>query len=247
MRRMKAHFLLIAIAACGGSSNPQSDDAPPADAKVFLDAPPVVPQSFTISGKTSERSLSGETVVEGVTIQAFASSNEAMPIATATTDAQGSYTLTVMTNGAPLDGYLLATKTGYVDIYLYPTAPFIADFTGGDVNMLTPSNKDFLNSLASGNQMAGKGMIGLQIRDAAGQPVAGATVSSTPASGAYRYTNTSGLPSGNATATSSDGVAFMFNVPSGPITVTATKSGMTFKSHAVLAHPDKFTTTSITP
>ena len=54
----------------------------------------------------------------------------------------------------------------------------------GSINMLTPGNRDILNNFASGGQMAGKGMIGLAIIDANGMPVAGATVSSTPASGA---------------------------------------------------------------
>jgi len=182
-----------------------------------------------------------------VTMQAFASSNESTALGMATSAADGKYSITVMTNGAPLDGFLKASKSGYVDVYMYPASPFITNEMDAGVNMMTPSNKDFLNSLASGGQTAGKGLIGLQVRDAAGNPVEGATISSTPASGAYRYNNTSGLPSGNATATSTDGVAFMFNVPSGPITVTATKAGMSFKAHVVTARADKMTTTSVTP
>src|SRR5687767_5912460 len=102
-------FAFIAIAACGGGSsgNPSDVDAAmTADAKVFLDAPPVVPQMITISGKTTERSISGETTVTGVTMAIFASSNESTPIAMATSNAQGDYTLTVPTNGMPIDGFL---------------------------------------------------------------------------------------------------------------------------------------------
>ncbi len=227
--------------------NTGDDDTPMADAKVFMDAPPVVPQMFTISGKASETGLGGETVVAGVTMAAYANESESTPVAMATTDAQGMFSLQVMTNGEPLDGYLLATKSGYVDLYMYPQGAFTGDYANADVNMITPSNKDFLNNLANGGQMAGKGLIGLAILDANGTPVAGATISSTPAAGAYRYTGSNGLPSGSATSTSADGVAFMFNVPSGPITVSATKSGMSFKSHVVVARPDKMTTTSIAP
>jgi hypothetical protein len=238
--------MILLVAACGGGSGTNPDvDAANADAKVFMDAPPVVPMSIAISGTASERGLSGETNVSGATMALYAVSNETTPITMATTDAQGKYTLTVMTNGMVLDGFIKATKNGYVDIYMYPAAPFIADDMEASVNMLTPSNKDFLNNLAGGGQMAGKGMIGLQVRDNAGNPVAGATVSSTPASGAYKYTS-GDLPSSTATMTSADGVAFMFNVPSGPITVSASKAGMTFKSHVVQARADKFTTTSVT-
>jgi hypothetical protein len=237
---MKALHALVFLAACGGgggNSDAPGIDGGAEDAKVFLDAPPNVPQMIAIGGIASERSISGETVVAGVTMALYATSNETTPIAMATTDAAGKYTIMAMTSGAPIDGFIKATKSGYVDLYMYPATPFISDEMDAGVNMMTPSNKDFLNSLAGGNQMAGKGMIGLQIRDAGGNPVEGATISSTPASGGYRYNNTSGLPSANATATSADGVAFMFNVPSG--------SGKTFKAHAVIARADKFTTTSI--
>lgn len=237
----------IFVAACGGGgggSDSPVDGSTGGDAKVFLDAPVMVPQTIMISGVTTERGLGGTTNVAGVTMAAFASSNEATALATAMSDAQGKYTLTVMTNGAPLDGFLKGTKNGYVDIYMYPTEPFTASTMEASLNMITPGNRDYLNNLAGGGQMAGKGLIGLQVRDANDQPVAGATVSSTPAS-TYRYTNSSGLPSSNATSTAADGVAFMFNVPSGPITISASKSGMTFKSHVVVARGDKFTTTSI--
>ncbi len=248
---MRATYVWIFVAACGGGggSNPSGDpDASDnVDAKEFLDAPAMVPAMISIGGATTEQGLGGTSVVSGVTMAIYKGTDENTPLATATSDAQGKFTLNVPTGGMQVDGFLKATKSGYVDNYLYPASPFIANETQADVNMLTPSNKDFLNNLAGGNQMAGKGMIGLQIRDASGQPVAGATVSSMPASGGYRYTNSSGLPSSSVTSTSADGVAFMFNVPSGPITVSASKSGMTFKAHVVIARPDKFTTTSIVP
>jgi hypothetical protein len=198
----------IACSANSGGNNMGDDDAP-MDAKVYMDAPPIVPQMITISGKTTERGLSGETNVAGVTLALYSVSNESTPMTMTTSGAQGDFTLMVTTNGMPLDGYLLATKSGYVDLYMYGTGPFIGDFTDANLNMITPGNKDFLSSLAGGNQMAGKGLIGLQVRDASGNPVAGATVSSSPASGAYKYTGSNGLPDSGATATSADGVAFI--------------------------------------
>lgn len=245
---MKAHLCVLLLAACNSGTdmnnmNVDAGDDPNVDAKNFMDAPPV--GSINLSGKTSERGLTGESVVSGVTMTAYSRSNESTAIAMGTSNAQGDYTLTV--NVVPLDGFLKATKSGYVDIYLYPAAPFAESFADGHVNMLTPGNRGYLNSLANGGQTAGMGMIGLQVRDASGNPVAGATVSSTPASGAYRYTGSNGLPSSSATSTSADGVAFMFNVPSGDITVTASKTSMTFKAHVVKAPADKFTTTSVEP
>ena len=54
------------------------------------------------------------------------------------------------------------------------------------------------------------------------------------------------MPSASATSTASDGFSFMFNVP-GRVMVTASKPGHTFRTHAVHARPDAFTTTSIAP
>ena len=250
MRGMKARISLVMcmLAACGGGGSTGDDTGnTPADAKVFMDAPPNVPSSFTITGHVTERGLSGESAVSGVMVALYSNANQQQAIASATTNAQGDYSMTVMTNGTAIDGFLLATKTGYVDLYLYPTSPFIGDFTDGDLNMLTPSNKNFLSQLAGGNQMSGKGLIGLAVLDANGMPVSGATVSASPAANPYRYTGSDGYPSSSAMMTSADGVAFMFNVPSGPITITAMKSGMTFKSHVVEARADKFTTTAIAP
>lgn len=244
MRIISVSIVFAAACGGGGGSSDSNIDAANADAKVFLDAPPVVPQMITIAGVTSERGLGGTSLVSGVTMTAHASSNEGVALATATTDAQGKYSLTVTTNGMPLDGFLLAKKPGYLDLYMYPASPFIASTMDASVNMITPGNRDNLNNFAGGGQMAGKGLIGLQVRDANGMPVAGATVSSTPAS-TYRYNGSNGFPSAQATMTASDGVAFMFNVPSGPITITASKAGMSFKAHVVVARPDKFTTTSI--
>jgi hypothetical protein len=245
---MKALTLLVLVVACGGGNDGDGPDGntATADAKEFHDAPPVVAQMIALSGETTERGLSGTTKVAAVTVAAFKISDESTPVAMATSDAQGKYTLNVPTGGAPFDGFLKATKSGYIDIYLYPSSSWIEDFTDGEINMLTPGNKDLLNNFASGGQTAGKGMVGLAVLDASGNPVAGATISAAPGTGTVRYTGSNGLPSATATVTSADGVAFVFNAPE-TVTVSAAKSGMSFREHAVKAHADKFTTTSIAP
>lgn len=248
---MKALAAVVFLVACssnggGGGGGLEADAAVTGpDAKVFLDAPANVPAMLTLSGTTSERGLSGTSNTAGVTITAYRVSDD-MVLATATSDAQGTYALHVTTGGAAVDAYLKASKSGYVDIYLYPAQPYFADDTDGAINMMTPSNKDLLNNFASGGQQAGKGMVGLAVFDAQGNPVSGATISGTPAGGTVRYNGSNGLPSGSATSTSADGVAFLFNAPE-TVTVTASKAGMAFHAHVIKARADKFTTTSIAP
>jgi hypothetical protein len=250
MTALRALALSIVVVGCGSSNsgNPGDDDDGPApDAKVFMDAPGTVPSMINFSGTATETGFSGTSPVDGVAVAAFAKTDETTPLATGTTDGQGNYTLQITLDGAPFDGFIKATKSGYVDLYLYATGPVSSDFSDGSFNMITPSNMNALNNIANGGQQAGKGLIGLGVLDANNQPVAGATVSSTPASGNYRYMGSNGFPSSTEMATGADGVAFMFSVPAGEVMVTASKSGMTFRAHPVKARPDTFTSTVVTP
>ena len=242
---MKLGTSLVVLAACGGKTGSTTDATPPmADAMVFLDAPPNVSAMIKISGNTSEQGLSTSTPVAGVTIGIFKSSDEATPLATATTDALGNYSVMVETHHQPIVGYVKATKSPYVDSYVYEAGAITADLKV-DVNMISQGNFNLLSTFAGGNQMAGKGVIALGVLDASSMPVVGATVSSTPASNPYRYDGSNGIPDSNATATNTDGYAYMFNVP-GQVTISAAKAGAVFKSHPINAHADAFTTTVIT-
>ncbi len=221
------------------------------DAKVYLDAPVTVPATIKISGVASSRSVGGTTLEKDVVVAAYRSSDEATAVAMATTDATGKYEITITTNGDPLDGFLKATKAGFVTTYLYPTAPIVADFPDAAVNLVTQNTFDTISNLAGGAQMPGKGFIALIVEDATGKPVSGAMIASSPASSAYKFDAKVGqneLPSSTATMTDVDGVGFMFNVPpTGTVQVSATKTGTTFKPHSLTAHADAFTTTLVTP
>src|SRR5262249_32846632 len=160
-----------------------------------------------------------------------------------TSDAQGAFSLTFMTNGMALNGYLLGKKNGYKDTYLYPPAPLTADTAMVPVLMLTPANYDLASTLGGATQNPGQAFIGIQLYDANKQPVAGATITSTPM-GMVRY-NANGVPSRNASSSASDGIGYIFGVTPGTVTISAMKSGITFHSHAVNARPDVLTTTIV--
>ncbi len=226
--------LAFALAACGGGSGGKS-----------VDAPPAVPAMLTISGTATERSLSGTTPVQGATVAAYDSSAPSTVVTMTTTDAQGNYSLMVPTNGKPVDGFVKATKSGYMDTYLYAPAPLTMDFAMASINMLTPSNFDLLaGTLCGVTQDAAKGTIAVEVVDTSNATVGGATVASTPAASKYCY-DSGGFPNKSATMTDTDGVAVMFNV-TGDVMVSATKSGATFKTHTVNAVAGAFTTTLIT-
>lgn len=225
-------FSLIVAVGCGG------DDGGSVDA-------PVVPTTITVTGTASEIGISGRTPVAGVVIGAYEEGGTT-PVAMATTDAQGNYTLTITTTGAPLDGYLLGKHAPHKDTYLYPAGPLIADISNATILLLTQSTFEAAATIAQAQQLDGMGWIGVQVYDGANAPVAGVTVSSSP-QGTVRYNGSNGLPSSSAMMTGADGVAYIFNVAPGTVTLSATGGGHTFRSHPVNARADQVTTTLIQP
>jgi hypothetical protein len=238
--------LTILAAACGGSkdggpgpgSNPDNPDAP----MVFMDAPPVVPTTIKLSGTATEQGQSGSTPLAGAAIALFKIGDDANPLATATSDAQGNYMLSADTNGDPLDGYIRATKSSYADTFSYPARAWVADATGVDANMLSSNTYGLLVLFAGAS--SSNGMVTLVVTDSSGTAVQGATVASDPVSREYKYSDSNGQPNSDG-PTAADGLAFMFDAPPGDLKVSATKSGMTFHAHTINARAGKFTTTLV--
>lgn len=228
-------------AACGGGGGGGDIDAQAPDAPVN------VPLMITISGTATEPVPGGAPKpIEGATVGAFKATDETTPVVMTTTDAQGNYSLTIPTGGMPVDGFIKATSGGHVDVYLYAPAPLVADFSGASLNLLTTNLYGLVAVLCrENNQDAAKGLIGVLVEDAVGgTPVAGAKVAADPATTKDCYNN-GGTPDSTQMATADDGIAILFNMIDNE-TVSATKSGATFKSHAVKAFAGAFTTTLIT-
>lgn len=239
---MKSLALALAatLAACGGSSSSTTDGNTGGSNVDAPNAPAMVTFSGTVSAKgTSSMPLAG------VTLGAYTNTGTT-PVAMATSDASGAFTMMIPTGGTALDGYVKATFNGYLDTYLYPPTPVSMDTTGITVFMVTPSTYDLLaNTLCQGNQMTTNGAIAVEVLDASMAKVQGATVASQPAATKYCY-NQGGFPNKSATATDTDGIAYMLNV-TGQATVSASKSGLTFHSHAVNARAGALTLTIIQP
>ena len=237
-RGMRILSVALFLVGCGSDDGMSSIDAPN------------VPPTITISGHATKREGFPPTEVAavGVAVAAYKNGSDATPVAMTMTDAAGNYTLPITTNGQPLDGYLKGTLAGEIDTYLYPPEPLIADFAMASINLLTQSQIDLLSgTLCGSGQVATNGMVAVLVTSATMTAVAGATVTSMPASEKYCYTGANALPDRNATATAADGLAFMLNVAAGQVTVSAMATGMTFDSHPVNARAGVFTTTVITP
>ena len=213
------------------------------------DVPSNIPAMISISGIASEITAQGRMPQAGVTITVYKASDDSVQ-GMATTDSAGAYTIMVPTNGAPVDGYLKATLTGLKETYLYPPFPLSSDYTGVTTLMLKQSTQNLANQLAGAAAPdPTKGWIAMIVVDGpttAANPVMGATISAMP-TGEIKYNGSAGVPQSQAMSTAMDGIAYAMNVPAGTVTVNASKSGLTFKAHAVNARPDKITLTLVTP
>ncbi len=232
-------FALLGLAACGddGGTNPPDVDAA------------VVNTTITISGVASEITATGRTPQEGVVVNVYKVSDDSM-IGTATSAADGTYSITAQSNGAAIDGYLKATKAGLKDTYLYPPGPLSTDFSGATTLMLKANTQGLANQLAGAAAPDPlKGWIGVLVVDgptAGAMAVMGATITATP-TGEIHYNGSAGVPQAQAMSTAADGIGYAMNVPAGQIMVGATKTGLTFKAHAINARADKITLTLVAP
>lgn len=242
--------ILALAAACGKDSSSPTPPPPP--------PPPPPPASFTCLGGSLPTTATDPVVVSGVvqgnvtapapvsgaTLDAFRTGN-VTALATTTSAANGNYALSIATGGTPVDGYVRVTKTGYLDLYVYPPVPLVANSTQS-LLLLTTSEFGFLGTLAGVTQTAGNGFVAVIVTGCNGTSFAGATVASNPAA-TVRYNGTNGLPSSTATSTRPDGVAYIFNLTAGDVIVSADSGSKTLRQHTVNARADVFTLTRVRP
>ena len=223
--RTSAILAIFLFAACGddGKGNTQIDA-------------PMQGQTIKISG-TAKDALSMGTLT-GVAVTANKTSDDSV-VATTTTAADGTYTLTVPFDGTSLDGYVKASLDMYTDTYLFPPAPLTADFSAAAVNMLKPGVITGLYGIAQVTQDNTKGTITFETVDATGALVAGVMVAASPSTGTIKYGNP---PSTTAVMTGADGIASVLNAPPGTVTLSATAGG-TFHAHPVKVVAGAFITT----
>lgn len=230
---------LLLAAACGG------DDG----GSTTIDAPagPDAQSSVMISGIAQTVSGTSTAPLAGAAIEAFNAAGGAA-ITSTTSAADGTYMLTLTTGGTPLDGYLKGTSSGRLDTYLYPPRPLAADRTGATLLIINQQTLGLLGTLGGVTQDPAKGFVGLRVQDAAGNAVAGATVTIMPVGTAeILYAGANMIPDQNATATSTSGFVFIANTNVGQVTVDATMGATAFFEHSLNARAGAITTTAIEP
>ena len=232
-------FLAAGLAACGSDST-----GPAAGFECIGQAlPTTAPALINVTGMVSSNVLS-PAPVHGAYVYAFRR-GDTTHLAGDTTDTPGRYSVDITTRGTPVDGYLAVSDSGHhIDTYAYPAVP-LASNQIENVLMISSTEFTFLAAAAGVTPVAGDGFIGVVVKNCAGTPIAGATVTSSPA-GTVRY-NAGGAPSSSATSTADDGVAYIANVAAVNVTVMASASGHTLRQHIVNARADAITLTEIQP
>lgn len=239
---------LVALGACGrvdfdprgGSYAAGSDGAVPMiDAGLTAVCPigTTAPDPITITGKAIHATNLGG--VPNVAVEAQTSLGGA-PIATATSDSTGKFTLSVPTGGVPHAFYfrLRDTADGYLDSVSIPAQATDKDATGLAGFLGTPS--DMQNGIYNPKNLTvdpAAGSIFVRVTDCAGNGIGGATISVTGAA-AILYSGPLDLPNATATKTGPLGYAWALNVPAGTVQLAAAASGKTFVAHPVEILPN---------
>src|SRR4029077_12296670 len=111
---------------------------------------------ITLTGSAVEQGQSGSTALSAVTIAAYQNGADATPVVTATSDAQGNYSLAL--DVPTFDGYVKASKSGYADTFLYPAAPWSQDATI-QTSLLSSSTYSLLDTFAAGEPRKSRDML----------------------------------------------------------------------------------------
>lgn len=225
---------------------PAPDADPSAYACLGQPLPTTAIDPLAVSGSVYTIGLGGQSPIAGANIQAFATGTTTSPLASTTSAASGAYSMNTVTGGNPLNAYVKAVATSYLDTYLIPPWPLTAGFDNASVIMLSGSTLGLLAQLTGATQSMSNGFVALVVLDCNNDPVAGATVTVTGTHGAIKYMS-SNFPSGSATATDVDGIAFIFDVAPGTVTVDASVNGMSLREHSVNVIANTLTATVVTP
>lgn len=171
---MHRALVLVSLAACSAPAAAPDAGAPDA---VPVDAPPidVTGKVFAVVGYVASP-------VEDATVEVRARDGDAL-LATARTDAEGAFAVSL---SGPADAIFAVTAAGRAPTRAFPAAPL----AGGEDQLLVVASADELAAWyadAGATYASGARTILAGVVDAAGDPVAGATVAVEPAAPVVYY------------------------------------------------------------
>jgi hypothetical protein len=239
--------------AAGGADGPISTiDAPPvasADAREGrfrchgAPLPTEASNPVRVSGIVSTLTLTGTQPLRGVALT-FVPTSQSAPSPTAMSSNDGSYSITVETNGRPVSGYVRASLSSYLTSEVYPKSSLVADIGNNGIVVINEAGRSALAQFSEVRLENNTGLATVAVLDCDGNPVSGAAVVVPGAT--VRYT-AGGRPDVDATSTSTDGVALAFNIPPGPTTISVSADGAEFADWSAEVRANVVTAVAVVP
>lgn len=203
--------------------------------------PTTAPETVHFKGKVFDGQNTSGIILSPIDLQ----NPPGMTIRSTSTDLAGEFSFDLTTQGVPVVGFNLhATAATYVDSYYFPPRPIAADVDVGIV-LVSSVEKSSIFSAAGLTETTGDGHVLLRISDCLDVPVAGATLTSSPANTVRYFTSLT--PSPTSTETDGAGVAMVANLPPGKATLTATAQGHVYPPVEVTIVAGAFTVTDLQP
>jgi hypothetical protein len=183
-------LLVLGLAACGDdelipSIDAAGPDATPIDAQLADlgclgdPAPTTAADPLSLGGEVRDEDTGA--VLANVAVELFAFAGDTS-LGTATTDAQGIYSITFATGGTAQDVYFRFTATGYPDHVLIPPFPAFANNPSIRIALVSDTLLAATETEHGFTVGGGEGLLLVSARDCAGDPlVPDATVAITPA------------------------------------------------------------------
>ena len=246
---VRALLALLLATACGRLDFALLDDAAdaapsPLDARTGPPCPVAVatPDPITIDGEVFRyTSFDGAHVGQGpATARVFDAAMSELDNDPTASD--GLYSLIVPTGLVPVDVTLRYEVSGYLPSVVHLDQPLDRSIAGasaalwelGDAPVWNPTMMDMVYATVAIPHDDTRATVNVAIRTCSGASIAGITVAVDPAPAALAYTTPTGVTTDATQTPSSHAVAF--NVPVGPVRITATdpSGNRTFPSLAIV-------------
>jgi hypothetical protein len=237
-------------AAPGGPDAAVVDAVPGADARTDRfrclgePLPTTAADPIRVGGTISRAGLQTRPL-SGATVEVFRRSGGSA-MASATSGGDGSYSVSIVSDGDPLDTYMRMSSGTLLKTELYAGSPVVADVSGSD-SVLTDANTfRVVTNLVGVTQAANLGAVTVRVGDCDNNPVSGATLTGFGNARVF-YAGDDGRPSSDPTATGALGLAFVFNVPTGDLTINAEIDGETLRPNRIASRAGTLSLAQVSP
>jgi hypothetical protein len=236
--------------SCDGGMGGGSDEEPEWCCLGNVEYPS--PATATIDLGVQAIAFVTNSTLEGLTVKACATADTACasPVAEGITDAEGMITLTVPTGDVGFDGFFDVTGSAIRPALVFPFPPPAQNEDGVKVQLVTNAIYPLLQTSVSFTPDPARGDLVVLATDCNAKQAPGVQVAASTADADSVAIYVVGMaPSLDATETDATGVAGWFNLPAGPVDISANRAidAAPIGTISVFVRPGSITYTTIPP